>query len=108
MIAIEQSTSYSYKIRDALRGGAPHHVRTPNGVVLRNKWIAESKRPGAYLVCNWVNELDKEPEYYRYYQNSPEYTFSRKRCAKTDAEKKASELNRRDGCILALVTGGVC
>jgi hypothetical protein len=112
-------TTYSTLIKDAMGpdNPAPIIVTLKDGVVLRNKWVVERHRATpllgernpqyVYSVFNWVNEIDTHKiESYSYCDH--DYYQPTKRSAKNDAQNKAEELNRRDRCVLAVVTGGVC
>lgn len=112
-------TTYSILIREALGTDrpAPYHVTLSDGTVLRNKWVVECHQGTptmgeriphyCYSVFNWVNEIDTHKiESYSFYDH--DYPQPTKRSAKHDAQMKCEELNRRDRCILALVTGGIC
>ena len=112
-------TTYSALIKNALGTDrlAPHHVTLSDGTVLRNKWIVEchqgtptlgERKPHyCYSVFNWVNEIDThEIESYSFYDHDYCSVFT-KNSAKSDAEKKCSDMNKRDRCIIAIVnTGG--
>jgi len=112
-------TTYSALIKDALGADkpAPYHVTLSDGTILRNKWVVEchqgtptmgERQPHyCYSVFNWANEIDTHKiESYSFYDHDYVSTFT-KHSAKSDAEKKCSDLNIRDRCILALVNGGI-
>jgi hypothetical protein len=110
-------TTFSTLIKNAMGDNelAPIVVTLSDGTVLRNKWIVEQyrampilgeKHPQyTYSVFNWVNEIDTHKiESYSYCDH--DYYQPTKRSARYDAQNKAEELNRRDRCIIAVVTGG--
>jgi len=88
--------------------------RDSNGKLfgLRDKWIIEAHdempliggyRPVGYHVLNYCNQN----EYYCFSTLDYEYHGNHKYGARYQAEKKAEELNKRDNCVLAIVTGGI-